>query len=109
MFGALLEDYQNDVVPIFKKVRVRLSSFGEIYSRVPQRSVQQIVKRQIFFLFFQACRGTVHHLCRACCRQILSLPLHYPFFEFSESAEGLQFPGAYTPFPGGPEIDAASK
>lgn len=78
MFGALLEDYQNDVVPIFKKVRVRLSSFGEIYSRVPQRSVQQIVKRQIFLLFFQACRGTVHHLCRACCRQILSLPLHYP-------------------------------
>lgn len=32
MFGALLEDYQKDVVPIFKKVWVRLCSFGEIYS-----------------------------------------------------------------------------
>lgn len=30
-------------------------------------------------LFFQTCRGTVHHRCRACCRQILSLPLHYPW------------------------------
>lgn len=32
LFGALLEDYQKDVVPIFKKVWVRLSSFGEVYS-----------------------------------------------------------------------------
>lgn len=32
MFGALLQDYQKDVVPIFKKVWVRLRSFGEIYS-----------------------------------------------------------------------------
>lgn len=85
MFGALLEDYQKDVVPIW----------GNLL-RVPQRSVQQIVKRQIledqccFFKLaveqctidvvpavgrFWVCLSTIH--------------------EFSESAEGLQFPGAY--------------